>query len=376
MAQSPGASPTAPSPLDLVVDARREGSGDSWTLDKLDLKAPGVVAQGSGRYGTDRTAIRADVDLDMAPFASTWLAIWLEGARGQGRGRLKVDLDMPDEGGRVSRQARGTITGTLDALTWSGLTMKKLDLEARLADGVMRIQKGDVQLNDGTCQLQGQMSYVPEVPTGQFTMSAKKVKIVKEMQPWVARVVPIFAGLGAVVVAELDLDLQGNGRGEGFDAFTSTLTGSGALGCRDGRVSSSPLLGAIMGAVGMPPELAFSSIATRFQMRDGGVYQDALHIDGEIVDIRMSGVTGFDGSLDHTLGLKPKATWKGSDKFQTFARILDPEGYVPMGIGGTVSAPTPKLPDPAKLVGNAVEGLLRRGLGDLLKPKKKDEEKK
>jgi hypothetical protein len=80
----------------------------------------------------------------------------------------------------------------------------------------------------------------------------------------------------------------------------------------------------------------------------------------------MSGTTSLEGRLDYDLGVKPKGSVPGGLKY-----VQDKEGWVPMRLQGDVRKPNLKPPKAKDMIENAAEDLLKGGLDDLFKKKKK-----
>ena len=74
----------------------------------------------------------------------------------------------------------------------------------------------------------------------------------------------------------------------------------------------------------IPARLDFDALQTGIQIRDGAVHQEGLEINGNVLDLLLSGSTGFDGSLNYTLGVKPEpGRVKEWDRFGGILNLFD-----------------------------------------------------
>jgi AsmA-like C-terminal region len=361
-------------PLAFIAKGRLNEAAGIYDIDDLSVSADGIEARGQGSWlPSKRFKVKTSANLENAAFARTWLSSFFDDVEGQGQGRLELDADLPLGKEADGATAQGSLLATMDSLTLEGFTLTQLDLKGNLVDGLGSLEKGDALLNGGPAKLKLNLDLRPEEPLVDFGINAQNVKVVKRMQPSIARVIPIFAGVGAEVETSLNINLDVNGRGSAMDSILQTLTGGGDFSAAAGSVRGGPVITALMGALGAPGRIDFNTLTTKIQVKDGAVIQDGLNIDGSVVDLRLSGRTFFDGRLDYALGVKPEP---GKVKeWDRFAPLVAGDGFLPLGLIGTVASPSAKLPDPGKLLEGAAKNALGGALNGLLGGKKEDGEK-
>jgi len=239
-----------------------------------------------------------------------------------------------------------------------------------VADGVAAIRKGAATVQGGTLNFAGQVRYAADPPEATLTARARGVRVVGDTRELIARTAPIFAGVGARVSTEAAADLELTARGRDVASILSSLGGTGEIACSAGEVAGSELVGSLLREIGADGDFRFEPFRAGFAVRDGSVLQDPFVIRTPHADLRLGGVAGLDGSLDFSIGVKPRG--RSARNFRRYARILDSGGYVPFAIRGGIRAPSLVPPDPADLV----DQVLDRGVEDLLDRKKKDDAKK
>lgn len=349
-------------PSSLVIVAKGTTNESGQTVDRLRIEGDGIKVGGNARLVTNGLAeVKASGDLDLDKLNDGWLPLFLEGATGSGKGNLVVDMKLPQ--GTSQAKGNGRTVVRLDRLKYSGADLKEVVFIVDMKDGVAKITRGTSKLNGGDLRLTGTVDINGEQPLFDVGMTANKIELVREWQPTIARIIPLFSGLRATVSTYFSSAMSMKGSGSTWDEMKPHLNGTGALDCDAGAIKS-PLMAALLSVTGGGPDLAFDAIQTKFEVKDGAVHQDDMYIDGSIVEVRMGGITGLDGRLDYDLGIKPKGGTP--EQFQRFARILDPEGFLPLGLGGDIDDPSLKMPDPAKLVGGALEGAAKTALEGLI----------
>ena len=371
-----GAPKRLQAPLEMEIAGQRDAEGTLYDVTTLKMKGDGLTANGRARWEKDRRFfVDTQANLDLKTFAATWLGFMYENARGQGQGRLSLRADLPLDGDRPMAHGTGELDLTAEEISVDGLTMKGLLTRANLQGGLAKITQGNATLNGGPATITGQADFRGDEPTFRIDLDAKRIAIVKELQPTIARVVPLFAGLDVTVQTAVDVALNVTGVGATFDAVKPNLTGVGSFAASNGRVSGSSLLTAFLPQLGIDPNLEFQAITSRFQVKNGRVIQDGLLIDGTAVDFKIAGSTGLDGSLDYSVGVKPEGGG-AAVKFRQYAALFDAQGFLPVGLGGTIASPTPRPPDVGKIASGLVEGAIKDGLGSLLDGKDKKDGKK
>ena len=114
--------------------------------------------------------------------------------------------------------------------------------------------------------------------------------------------------------------------------------------------------------------MAFDGFNTLFKVVDGKVVQDGFTISSNYADIRMRGTTSLEGALAWDLGLKVKGI--NSPQWQKWSQVLGSDGFLPVRLLGTLSAPALRPPDIGSLLEQKAGGIINKGLGELLGGKK------
>lgn len=369
--------PRTPTPLRIAAAGRQDAERDAIEVQSLDIAGSGIrTGRGSGRYSPAGSRVVLNADLDLGELSRTWLSLFPAGIRGTGGGRLVVDLDLPGGGQEGLRRGSGTFSASADQITAGSLDLRSVQLEGTMADGLARIARGTARLNDGVVNVSGQGDFRQAVPLWQGGVQAQNVNLREELRPAVARVIPLFAGLGvnAGGVLKGDFNLNGSGKAAAPPAEATLLdfasvNGGGTLGFTSGFIEGGPILQALVEIAGIPPRLDLRGFDSNFQVRNGRVHQESLITTAQNLDLKLSGTTSVTGELDYTLGVR--LTGSSNAKWQRYVGLVAKDGFLPLSIKGTVSNPGVPMPDPAKLIQGAAEGLINRGLGELFGPKRK-----
>jgi hypothetical protein len=355
------------------VSAVAQGAWDGETgvldLKSLSVNGPGAVLTGTARVQPGTEAV-FDVksDLVMAEAAPV-LAFFAPSLEASGKGALaaKGVWSLRPEG-PAARASRADLDFRVDALKTEALDLRNVELQAVLDGGVASTKRARADLNGGTAALDASVDFRPDVPEWKCNTRLDRVQITKEMQPAIARAIPIFAGLAVTVTGVVHSTIDVAGRGEDWEAAKPTLTGNGLIGGANTKVAQGEIMEVIGRFVGLPREVAFEDFETKFRIENGVVRQDRLVLSSAQVDLRMSGTTSLDGRLHYDLGVRPKGSAAG--KWQK--KLLDREGFLAMRLAGDVRKPSIKPPKMEDVLGGQVEDLLKGGLEDLLRKKKKN----
>jgi hypothetical protein len=362
--------PLSPTPMRMeLVGQEREGGG--WTISRLGVTGPGIQTLGGtasfGPKGDMELAL--DGTLQLKPFSDTWLALFASGVKAAGAGVVKVNLSAPAGETPFMERVKGTASGRMDQVQSSIFDLRQVVANVSIGDRRLQITKGTATLNGGPVDLGGHVEFVDPEPVWKMTVKAADVAVKQEMRPEIARIIPLFAGVGLSLETKAGADITLSGRGFDGTRVRSSLTGGGPLSLSPGFVAGGPILGGLSSLVGIPGRLDFDAVATRFQVKDGRVAQDGLLLTSSVVDIRMSGVTALDGALDWKLGVRVKQGDVG-DKWTRWASVLGGDGFLPIGLGGTLDSPSLQPPKPEELLRGGLEGAIKKGIGDLIEPKK------
>ena len=356
-----GAKPVSAGLTAKIAGTRNEASG-SWELTTLDVSSGGLSAKGSGSYVPDGP-LRIDFDATLAfkELNETWLPLIDPTAKGEGTGHLAVDVSIPAGAERREVAATGSWDASMKQLLVSGFDLSDLVMKGRLANGVGDITEGSAKLNGGTVTLLGQVDLRGADPKWTGGVRAKDVQVDEDVQPAIAKVIPVFAGLGVELTAKVGSTIDMAGTGTASETVKKTLSGGGNVSLSEGSLKGGPIIGVLGTLVGLPPRFDFKPFQADFSVKDGIVRQDGAMLSSEKLDIRMAGTTGLDGSLDYKLGLRLKGPV--TQEWQRFTRMLSPDGFLPIRLKGTTADPTIVPLDPEDLLGNLLGGLLPGGLG-------------
>jgi hypothetical protein len=369
----PGQAPVAPTPFSVQARGRRPARGP-MELQSFSIDGAGIKASGSARLEEAAAShLKVDAALDLDRVSTTLLAVFAPKLRTGGAGRLDLDLNFAPQAGPWMRRASGTWSANLARFETDEFLLTNVVVDGRVDQGLARISQGSAGLNGGTAQITGTADFRGDAPVWNTAVVARNVVIEERLQPAIARVIPIFAGLGVKVSARANADIQMQGQGSTWDVAKQTLTGGGLLALSEGSVVGGPIIGGISQLVGGPTRFDFLPFTPRFNVSQGRVQQQGVTISSSFLDLRLAGSTGLDGTLDQKLGVRVKG--QGDARWQRWASVLGADGFLPIGLGGTLSAPALQPPKPEELIGGAAQELLKRGLGELLGPKKDDKKK-
>ncbi|MEE9393201.1 MAG: AsmA-like C-terminal region-containing protein [Planctomycetota bacterium] len=355
--------------LVLGLKGRRDEATQAWDVTKLDLTAAGIVATGRMNYRPGkRVVLSTQSQLQPQAFAQNWLALYFDDVDGSGRGQLNLDVDMPLGDDADWAGSTGSLLAKIDQLRIGGLTMDAFDLQGNMTNGVGKLSRGTATVNGGPATLGLDLDMRPEEPILEFSVDARDVNVVEKFQPTIARVIPIFAGIGAKVETKVSLNMKLKGRSFDQDTLLNSLNGTGSFSSAKGSIVGGPLLTTLARFLKIPPRLDFDALQTGITVRDGAVFQEAFNMKGSPLDLQLGGSTAFNGDLNYKLGIRPEpGRIKEWDKFSP---ILASNGFLPLGLKGHVSSPGLRLPDPAKLIEGAIKSRLDKGISDLLGGKK------
>jgi hypothetical protein len=307
-----------------------------------------------GRMGVDLEA-----DVDLRPFLDGHRALVGEDLRGRGRARVRMTLaGDPSE----PTSLRGGGTADIDSLAVPGYTFEGSRLRLALANGVLDVGELTTTLNGGPARIVGAIDLREKEPALRGTIEGKELGVLGEMEPQARYVNPLFA-----VASELQGKATVNGefeaRGTSSEAIRRSLRARADVRIDDGRIVGSPLLSTVLTLLNRArgtAALAFTDARASLRIEGGTVHADDVRLVTSEFDIRLKGTTSLTSdAIRYTLRLKLPREDK---RLAPWLRVLDPEGYLPLRLGGTLKAPSLE-PPPAEEVGrNLLEDLLRRAL--------------
>ncbi len=349
--------------VQVAFDGKADQERGDYSINFSRLELAGFSGKGVVDYGKKGglRLIRIDGVADYSELSARWLRLFDANATGSGKGPIAFELSP---NGSDCKNASGSMEMSIPSLKSQGFSVSDLVVKGDMKEGRGKITQGSGKLNEGTVKLTGEIDLTGDETTFKTAAEMKRVKLVKEWQPAIARVIPLFAGIGVTAEGFVDLDLTADGEGNNWDAIKPRLNGIGSLGLAEGRIAGSPILDTLGLALGFNPNMSIKDINTGFQVKDGGIHQNGLVADLGTLKIRMGGTTYLDGRLDYDIGLKPVS--QNPTNWQRYVALLSNDGYLPLKLRGSVDSPEPGLPDPAKLIEAGAKKLLGDGLGNLL----------
>lgn len=384
---------------DIVVERPRIGDG---TFREPELRV--VIDDAEYDLATRALArTRFDVTSDGAKLGGT---VELQPAAEQGEpGRVVLSgtLDLTDRfstlhaaqlGGVGFQRIRGPyrFSGVVEggrehAATWTGdfqldvsaleapyVQLTRARLDGLLADGIFTVVTQGATVNAGNVDADVRVGVVGERPEHQIEAHGRGVEIDGELAPLLSRASPLFAvGDAGEASGKFDLDVALTARGLESDVVKRTLDGQGTLTIQDGLVESRNWIGKLLRLTGKDDgRLTFGGTTIPFTVRKGVVETGTLPVDTSALALRLGGRVGLDGSLDYQLGVKPKS---GGGDFDKYAKLLDPDGFLPLRLEGDLGDPDLKLPS----IGDAIKGglgeAIKEGLGGLFGDDDEEKEK-
>lgn len=273
----------------------------------------------------------------------------------------------------AGRERAGSWTGgaelSVTALTAPHVEVGSATTIARLAGGTVTLDPIEGRVNGGTVRGAARVGISGEEPRHTLDATATDVKIDTDLAPLLARASPLFAvGEEGTAGGRAALDLHLAARGLDAETVKRTLTGNGELGLANAYVESSRLVGALFTLLGGSGRLDLSPATVPFTVEDGRVRTSDLAMEGAGIAMRLGGDVGLDGKLAYGLRVRPL---RALPAFEKYAKILDPEGWLPLRIEGRLASPKLRGPDVKDLLQGEVEGLLGGLLG---KKDEKDDE--
>ncbi|MCE9634069.1 MAG: hypothetical protein K8T90_00050 [Planctomycetes bacterium] len=276
--------------------------------------------------------------------------------------------------------------GRAAAAGWTGgadLTISNLvapHVAADKAHAVAKVQGGFVVLdpiegtvNGGPVTGKAKIGLVGESPEHTFDFTGKDVAIAADLAPLLARASPVFAvGEHGKTGGKSNIDVHLAARGFDGDAIKKSLTGQGTLGLKDAFVESGDWIGMLLSVVGSSGRMDIAPVDIPFNVKDGKVKTGDVALDGVGLLLRLAGEVALDGKLDYGLRVKPKS---GGGAFEKYASLLDPDGFLPLKLGGQISKPKLKLPDVKDILKGKLDDLLGGVLGGDKKKDPKTDEK-
>lgn len=336
--------------------AQLEMNGAKVGLTKAAL-ADGVLSL-EGRIDADETFAKGHPELlSGASFTKLTGTFAFAGDVTQGREKAK------DWKGGFELDAAG--------VTAPHVSLSTAKLPGKIADGFVTIDPIKAVLNGGPVEGNARIGLLGERPEHHLVLTGKDVQLDADLAPLVAHASPLFAlGEDGKTGGKASVDVDLTAHGFGAAQIKKTLTGKGTVGLADAFVQSTGWIKELLDLAGTNGRLDLAKVSVPFEVKDSKVQTGELPMEGLGLLLRMGGYAGLDGKLDYALRVKLKS---GGGKLGEFASLFDPDGYLPLRLGGTISKPKLKLPDLKDALKAGLGGLLDRGKKDDDPPKEKPE---
>jgi len=187
-------------------------------------------------------------------------------------------------------------------------------------------------------------------------LHAENIEVGMELAPLLSRASPLFAvGDAGKAGGRTGVDFDLHAKGLELDQIRRNVSGSGTLALDGVFAESGNWIGQLLQLVGAGSRIEVAQAKVPFTVKRGQVDTDQVDIVASVLNLRMGGRVGFDGTIDYELKLKPRS---GGGAFERYATLLDKDGYLPLRLEGDLFSPSLKLPD--------VKDVLKGGLGGLL----------
>lgn len=228
-------------------------------------------------------------------------------------------------------------------------------------------------LNDGPATLKGTADIRQKKPVFNFSFDAKDIHITQDVPA--LRLLPVLAEKGGEIGGILNLQGNVSGSGLGREIMNSTLAANVKLTIRDGYIRGNKIISAIMEIIGVKDAYSFQSMKTEIQIKDGKVYTPKMDMEGQVMDLHVSGVAEFEGSISYDAVVKfhDKQLSKGVEKI---ARLILKDNELPLEIRGTTKDPIISVKLPRDNLENLIHGLVNDFLPASPKKRKKSTNEK
>lgn len=248
----------------------------------------------------------------------------------------------------------------LARLTMKGYQIKDLHTRMQVKDQKAEITEFQAGFLGGGVQTKAAVDFKPAAPEGKFSAQAKDIQITPSVFRKLKNDFPLFALPLSSLEGVFSLDSQMAWQGLESEAILTSLTGKGSLKAKDGVTIGMDFLDDVESVAKIfGNDLA--NLPRRFEKLEGDYtigrgkvnYDIALMAGKDEMDAQIIGNTGL---LDDSLDAKIK--FKADTVGHTLREFLDKDGTFPIGLGGTVQKPVPKLDLKGNLI-PAAESLIR-----------------
>ncbi|MBU1154238.1 MAG: AsmA-like C-terminal region-containing protein, partial [Proteobacteria bacterium] len=248
----------------------------------------------------------------------------------------------------------------LARLTMKGYQIKDLQTRMQVKDQKAEITQFQAGFLGGSVQTKAAVDFKPAAPEGKLTAQAKDIQITPSMFRKLKNDFPLFALPLSSLEGVFSLDSQMAWQGLEPEAILTSLTGKGSLKAKDGVTIGMDFLDDVESVAKIfGNDLA--KLPRRFEKFEGDYtigqgkvnYDIALMAGKDEMDAQIIGNTDL---LDDSLDAKIK--FKADTVGHTLRQFLDKDGTFPIGLGGTIHKPVPKLDLKGNLI-PAAESLIK-----------------
>lgn len=235
----------------------------------------------------------------------------------------------------------------------------------KMMDYTMTNAKGDVVVKDGVANLSGLMfdmlggSFVvngsyntkdPKHPKYDLGLKIQNLSIAQAATSF--SIVKTFAPVAGLVNGKFSTDFKLNGELlQNFSPNLSTVNGDGLVKIAQASLKDSKLVSGITSLTKLDntDEVTLKDVLMSTSIKDGRLSVKPFDVQFGSYKTTVAGSTGIDGTIDYNLKMDVPAGKLGA-QFNSFlskysATKTDPNAPIPVtiGVGGTVTKPTPKL---------------------------------
>jgi hypothetical protein len=260
------------------------------------------------------------------------------------------------------------------------LAIDSADMLVRIENGVLLFDPIDAKVNGGTVTGTARVGLEGASPEHALDLHAKGVVLDEYLAPIGARVFPLLAGdpKEGKTKGKADLDLKFTAGGRRVPELKQSLRGDGVTALSDVSLEAKTWMTEFLKyAGGGADRLKLDPVRMPFHVADGRCLLDETEMRSADLLMKMGGTVTLDGEMDVRLRVKPTAQLAAVERY---AKVLDPEGFVPIRITGGVTSPSVGLPGVGDILQNALSGegvaeKLQDVLGGLLGGKQDDKAK-
>lgn len=248
----------------------------------------------------------------------------------------------------------------LARLTMKGYQVKDLQTKLQVKDQKAEIVDFKAGFLGGDVQTKAAVDFKPAAPEGKFSTQAKNIQITPSVFRKLQDDFPLFALPLSSLEGVFSLDSQMAWQGLEPEAILTSLKGKGSLKAKDGVTIGMDFLDDVESVAKMfGNDLAnlprrFEKLEGDYTIGRGKVNYDIALMAGK--DEMAAQIFGNTDLLDDSLDAKIK--FKADTVGHTLRQFLDKDGTFPIGLGGTVQKPVPKLDLKGNLI-PAAESLIK-----------------